>query len=325
MNQGTSNGPRTAAATATTAGDLSALGGGGCVHAFFVNDVVAAAREDENGRQLGATKQSSNRYRRRVVETLSEHCDDRTLEALSEMVREVLGQRGAAVTGGRSKSTEAAQEKHAARSRLSPDTQYDNPMMQQQQQRQQRMAAAADSYDVFGTGAERTVLSSGGGKDTQYGNPMMQQQQQRQHRMAAAADSYDVFGTGAERAVPPGAGKDEAGAARTEGGGRMGSRMVSHASSNITELEIDMGEEDEQTVHVDANGAKYWCNVRTGETRWCDVENGKHGREGQEKDKEVVVKDMQYGNSMMQQQQQQARQEVKEAARSVAPSIELEL
>ena len=71
----------------------------------------------------------------------------------------------------------------------------------------------------------------------------------------------------------------------------MGSRMVSHASSNITELEIDMGEEDEQTVHVDANGAKYWYNVRTGETSWCDVENGKDGGEGQEKDKEVAVKE----------------------------------
>merc|ERR1711865_541046 len=105
--------------------------------------------------------------------------------------------------------------------------------------------------------------------------------------MAAAADSYEVFDTGAERTVPPGAGKDDAEAARTEGGRRLGSRMVSHASSNITELEIDMGEEDEQTVHVDANGAKYWCNVRTGETRWCDVENGKDGGEGQEKDKEV--------------------------------------
>ena len=71
-----------------------------------------------------------------------------------------------------------------------------------------------------------------------------------------------------------------AAAARTEGGTRTGSRMVSHASSNIAELEIEMGEEDEWTIHVDARyGAKYWYNVRTGETSWRDVEHEKDGGE----------------------------------------------
>ena len=73
----------------------------------------------------------------------------------------------------------------------------------------------------------------------------------------------------------------------------MGTRMVSHVSSNVTELEIDMGEEDEWIIHVDADGTKYWYNVRTGETSWCDVEIGKDGGEGQEKEKEKheVVED----------------------------------
>ena len=78
---------------------------------------------------------------------------------------------------------EAAQEK--------PDTQYDNPMMQQQQQRQQQMAAAVDSYDVFDTGAERTV-PPGGGQDTQYGNPMTQQQQQ--HGVGQGQGRQDAIG-----------------------------------------------------------------------------------------------------------------------------------
>jgi hypothetical protein len=241
-------------------GDLDVGGAGGYVHASFVNDVNAAAREDKEERQLGATNQSSNRHRRRVVETLSEHCDERTLEALCEMAREALGQRRTAETGGESKSimvrnpsfgrkslaarqielegvgtaegdmvadtsmnavgattgeskgsdcdevtldgiasrnqeffqhqrkgkecadAEAAQEK--------PDMQYGNPMMQQQQQRQQRLAAAVDSYDVFNTGAERTV-SPGGGKDTQYGNPILQQQQQQERQGAEEAETAE--------------------------------------------------------------------------------------------------------------------------------------
>jgi hypothetical protein len=264
--------------------DLGVGGAGGYVHASFVNDVVAAAREEDEGRRLGATNPGSNHHtRRRVVESLSEHCDERTLKALSEMVREALGQRETAATGVESESImvrnpsfrrqsradarrhievkgvgtvegdtvvdtssnavctttreskgsevgEAAcggiaarnqeffqhqrKEKEragviqaGARSQLTPDTQYDNPMMHQQQQQHQRMAAAADSYDVFDTGAERAVTPDDG-KDTQYGNPMMQHQQQQQQRMAAAADSYDVFDTGAERAVTPGDGKD---------------------------------------------------------------------------------------------------------------------
>jgi hypothetical protein len=72
--------------------------------------------------------------------------------------------------GKESADAEAAQEK--------PDMQYDNPMMQQQQQRQHRLAAAVESYDVFDTGAERTV-SPGGGKDTQYGNPILQHSNRR--------------------------------------------------------------------------------------------------------------------------------------------------
>ena len=63
----------------------------------------------------------------------------------------------------------------------------------------------------------------------------------------------------------------------------MGTRMVSHVSSNVTELEIDMGEADEWTIHVDADGTKYWYNVRTGETSWRDVEHGKDGDPGEER------------------------------------------
>ena len=52
------------------------------------------------------------------------------------------------------------------------------------------MAAAANSYDVFDTGAERTV-TPGGGKDTQYGNPMMQQQQQPARQEADEAETAE--------------------------------------------------------------------------------------------------------------------------------------
>jgi hypothetical protein len=109
----------------------------------------------------------------------------------------------------------------------------------------------------------------------------------------AAAEAEKAAAEAAEAAEAKRWADYEAGAARTGGGGRMGTRMVSHASSNITELEIDMGEEDEWTIHVDTDGTKYWYNVRTGETSWCDVETGKDGGEGQEKekDKEVVVED----------------------------------
>jgi hypothetical protein len=85
-------------------GDLDVAGAGGIAYASFVNDVVAAAREDEDEGQLGATNQSSKRHMRRVVETLSHHCDERTLEALSEMTREVLDRRRTAETGAESKS-----------------------------------------------------------------------------------------------------------------------------------------------------------------------------------------------------------------------------
>ena len=85
-------------------GDLGVGGAGGYTFASFVNDVNAAAQEDEEERQLGATNRSSNSHRRRVLETLSGHCDERTLKALSEMVREALGQRETAATGGESKS-----------------------------------------------------------------------------------------------------------------------------------------------------------------------------------------------------------------------------
>lgn len=84
--------------------------------------------------------------------------------------------------GKESADAEAAQEK--------PDMQYDNPMMQQQQQRQHRLAAAVESYDVFDTGAERTV-SPGGGKDTQYGNPILQQQQQQERQGAEEAETAE--------------------------------------------------------------------------------------------------------------------------------------
>jgi hypothetical protein len=85
-------------------GDLDVAGAGGIAYASFVNDVVAAAREDREERQPGATNQSSNRLRRHVVETLSEHCDEHTLEALCEMAREALGQRRTVETGAESKS-----------------------------------------------------------------------------------------------------------------------------------------------------------------------------------------------------------------------------
>ena len=80
----------------------------------------------------------------------------------------------------------------AAAAQETPDTQYDNPMMhhQQQRQRQQRMAAAVDSYDVFDTGAEKTV-TPGGGNNMQYGNPMMQQQQQQARQGAEVAETAE--------------------------------------------------------------------------------------------------------------------------------------
>jgi hypothetical protein len=89
-------------------GNLGDGGAGGYTFASFVNDVVAAAREDEEEGQLGATNRSGNRHRRRVVESLSKNYDERTLKALSEMVpdlvREALGRRGTAETGKESKS-----------------------------------------------------------------------------------------------------------------------------------------------------------------------------------------------------------------------------
>jgi hypothetical protein len=86
--------------------DPLGVGGAEKVYALAssVNDVVAATREDGDEGQLGATNQSSNRHRRRVVETLSAHCDEHTLEALCEMAREALGQRRTPETGGESKS-----------------------------------------------------------------------------------------------------------------------------------------------------------------------------------------------------------------------------
>ena len=86
-------------------GDLGVGGAGGGAYALAssVNNAVAAARGEEETQQVGATNQNSTRDRKRVVDTLSEHCDERTLEALSEMVREALAQRGTTETGGRSK------------------------------------------------------------------------------------------------------------------------------------------------------------------------------------------------------------------------------
>ena len=86
-------------------GDLGVGGAGGGAYALAssVNNAVAAARGEEETQQVGATNQNSTRDRKRVVDTLSEHCDERTLEALSEMVREALAQRGTTETRGRSK------------------------------------------------------------------------------------------------------------------------------------------------------------------------------------------------------------------------------
>ena len=80
--------------------DVGGAEGNAYALASSVNDVVAGAREDEHERQLGATNQSSNHHRRRVVETLSDHCDEHTLKALSEMAREALGRRRTAETEG---------------------------------------------------------------------------------------------------------------------------------------------------------------------------------------------------------------------------------
>ena len=66
--------------------------------------------------------------------------------------------------------------------------------MQQQQQQQQRVAAAVETYDVFDTGAERTVPPGGGKgypKDTQYGNPMVQQQRQQARQGAEEAETAE--------------------------------------------------------------------------------------------------------------------------------------
>jgi hypothetical protein len=241
-------------------GNLDVGGAGGNAYASFVNDVVAAAREDVEEGQLGATNQSSNRHRRRVVDTLSDHfdertlkalSDERTLKALSEMVREALGRRGTAETGVESKSImvrnpsfgrkslaarrrielegvgtaegdtvadtssnavgtttgeskgndgdEATRSGVAARNnqeffqhqrKEKPDTQYVNPIMLQQRQQQQRVVVAAESYDVFDTGAERTV-PPGDGTDTQYGNPILQQQQQQARQGAEEAETAE--------------------------------------------------------------------------------------------------------------------------------------
>jgi hypothetical protein len=213
-------------------GDLGVGGAGGYAYASFVNDVNAAAQEDKEERQLGATNQRSIRLRRRVVESLSEHCDERTLNAMSEMVREALGQRRTSETGGESKSilvrnpsfgrtSLAARQIESEGVGTEGDTMVDTSLNAvgttageskgSDGDEAARGSIAASNQEFFQhqrKGKERADAEAAQEKpDTQHDNPMMQQQQQRQHRLAAAVVSYDVFDT-AERTVPPGGGKD---------------------------------------------------------------------------------------------------------------------
>jgi hypothetical protein len=212
-------------------GDLLGVGGAEKLYALAssVNDVVAAAREDEDEGQLGATNQSSNLHRRRVVETLSDHCDERTLKTLSEIVREALGRRGTAGTGESNPSfgrkfraarrrielegvgiaeggTVADTRLHAVGTTTGESKGSDGDevtrdgILARNHEFVQHQRKEKERVDAMATQEEKP--------DTQYDNPTMQQQQQRQQRMAAADDSYGVFGTGAERTVPPGDGKD---------------------------------------------------------------------------------------------------------------------
>jgi hypothetical protein len=113
---------------------------------------------------------------------------------------------------------EAAQEK--------PDTQYGNPTMQQQQQRQHRVVAAVASYDVFDTGAERTVPPGDGTDMHQYGNPMMQQQQQQARQEAEEAETAEEeSGRGKNHMIRKQTRTYDAAGERGQGGGARGGEV----------------------------------------------------------------------------------------------------
>jgi hypothetical protein len=213
-------------------GNLDFGGAGGNAFASFFNDVVAAAREDEEERQRGATNQSSNRHRRRVVETLSDHVDERTLKALSdertlkalsEMVREALGRRGTAEMGAESKSIlvrnpSFGRKSLAARRRIELEgvgaaegdtvadtssnavgkTTGESKGSDGDEEATRGGVAARNNQEFFQhqrKGKERADAEAAQEKPAmQYDNPMMQQQRQQQHRVVvAAAESYDVI------------------------------------------------------------------------------------------------------------------------------------
>jgi hypothetical protein len=228
----------TVRAKSVSRGDLGVGGAGGYTFASFVNDANAAAREDEEEGQLGATNQSStcNRHMRRVLKTLSDHCDERTLKALSEtvpdLVREALGRRGTEETGGGSKSIMVRnpsfrRQSRAARRRIElevlgtaeGDTVADTSLHAVGTTTGERKGSDVDNVTLDGIVARNQEFFQHQKKenervdaeevqekpDLQYDNPMQQQQ-----RVVAAVDtcSYDVFDTGAERTAPPGDGKD---------------------------------------------------------------------------------------------------------------------
>ena len=172
-----------------------------------------------------------------MVETLSDHCDERTLKALCEMAREALGRRRTAETGRESKSIMVrnpsfGRKSLAARRRIELEgvrtaegdtvadtssnavgtTTGESKGSDGDEEATRGGVAARNNPEFFQhqrKGKERADAEAAQEKpDTQYDNPMTQQQQRRQQRVAAAVDSYDVFDAGAERTVPPGGGKD---------------------------------------------------------------------------------------------------------------------
>jgi hypothetical protein len=197
-------------------GNLDVGGAGDNAYASFVNDVVAAAaREDEVEGQLGATNQSSNRHRRRVVETLSDHYDERTLKALSKMVpdlvREVLGRRGTAGTGGGSNPS-LGRKSRAARRQIELDV----GIAEGGAVADTRLhAVGTTTGESKGSDGDETLDGIAAGNqefvqhqrkekervdaeaavqekpDTQYSNPIMQQQRQQARQGAEEAETAE--------------------------------------------------------------------------------------------------------------------------------------
>ena len=167
-----------------------------------------------------------------MVETLSDHVDERTLKALSdertlkalsEMVREALGRRGTAEMGAESKSIlvrnpSFGRKSLAARRRIELEgvgaaegdtvadtssnavgkTTGESKGSDGDEEATRGGVAARNNQEFFQhqrKGKERADAEAAQEKPAmQYDNPMMQQQRQQQHRVVvAAAESYDVI------------------------------------------------------------------------------------------------------------------------------------